>query len=124
MFTSAISGFIVQSDALFFKHELIAVCSRKFYLRSFFDTFIKLCSVASTVRIGLNMAHKDIYYSDKYTDDKYEYRYICGAHGRVTVVSIFVNERVLLYILRISYVNNIRLSVSAAFACVYVNLAT
>ena len=22
------------------------------------------------------MAHKDIYYSDKYTDDKYEYRYI------------------------------------------------
>ena len=123
MFTSAISGFIVQSDALFFKRELIAVCSRKFYLRSFFDTFIKLCLVA-TVRIGLNMAHKDIYYSDKYTDDKYEYRYICGAHVRVTFVSIFVNERVLLYILRISYVNNIRLSVTAAFACVYVNLAT
>jgi len=28
------------------------------------------------VNVQIIMAHKDIYYSDKYTDDKYEYRYM------------------------------------------------
>jgi len=33
------------------------------------------------VTVQITMAHKDIYYSDKYTDDKYEYRYILVRSG-------------------------------------------
>ena len=34
------------------------------------------CSLFQSLPSSLNMSKKDIYYSDKYTDDKFEYRHV------------------------------------------------
>lgn len=38
---------------------------------------------------GTTMSHKQIYYSDKYDDDKYEYRYVRHAFTTCSYIKVY-----------------------------------